>query len=153
MAPRRLALDKVLLDAALAAGTELRQGVVQHRSRRGSRHRIRGRLQDGSIFTAHAKVVVGADGIHAWRGLLEQTPTTSSRDQVVQVLTISPGGTGRRGVLPRPERMIYAWDTNDGRSVIGIIELALRPCHQTCTHTSNPNWPHWRQAWPPALRG
>lgn len=133
MAPRRLALDKVLLDAALAAGVELRQGVTfEDVLKDGDRVTgIRGRLQDGSAFTAHAKVVVGADGTHSRvaRAVGSETYNESPKEAGSFNLYSYFTGVKLDGVefFSRPERMIYAWETNDGRSVIGVIQPGSAP--------------------------
>jgi 2-polyprenyl-6-methoxyphenol hydroxylase-like FAD-dependent oxidoreductase len=65
--PRRTVLDKVLVDAAAAAGAEIREGftvsdlVVADDRVIG----IRGHGRNGSAVTEHAHVVVGADGVHS----------------------------------------------------------------------------------------
>jgi flavin-dependent dehydrogenase len=62
--PRRTVLDKLLVDAASAAGAEVREGftledvVVEDGRVTG----IRGHGKDGQTVTEHANVVVGADG-------------------------------------------------------------------------------------------
>lgn len=133
MAPRRLALDKVLLDAALAAGVELRQGVTFEDVLKDGDHvtGIRGRLQDGSAFTAHAKVVVGADGTHSRvaRAVGADAYNESPKEAGSFNLYSYFAGVKLDGVefFSRPERMIYAWETNDGRSVIGVIQPGGAP--------------------------
>jgi flavin-dependent dehydrogenase len=63
-APRRTVLDKILVDAAVAAGAELREGftvddvVVED----GIVVGVRGRDADGSPAEVRATVVIGADG-------------------------------------------------------------------------------------------
>lgn len=131
--PRRLALDKVLLDAALAAGAELRQGVTfEDVLKDGGRVTgIRGRLQDGSAFTAHAKIVVGADGTHSRvaRTVGAESYNEFPKEAGSYNLYSYFKGVELDGVefFSRPERMIYAWETNDGRSVIGVIQPGGAP--------------------------
>jgi flavin-dependent dehydrogenase len=66
-APRRLAMDSILVEAAAAAGAELRTGfavdelVVEDGVVRG----IRGRSGGGPV-TERATVVIGADGVHSF---------------------------------------------------------------------------------------
>jgi flavin-dependent dehydrogenase len=63
--PRRRALDKILLDAAIEAGAELRCGfAVQDYIGDGERITgIRGREAAGrTVVTEHATVIIGADG-------------------------------------------------------------------------------------------
>lgn len=138
LSPRRLALDKVLLEAALQAGAELRQGitfedVIQQDGRVAG---IRGRLQDGAAFTAQAKVVVGADGTHSrvaravGADTYNEVPKESGSFNIYSYFS----GVALSGVefYSRPERMFYAWSTNDGRSVVGVIQpgQAPRPARQ-----------------------
>lgn len=62
--PRRTVLDKLLVDAAVEAGVELREGFVVDELvvKDGVVTGIRGHLQDGGPVTETAHVVVGADG-------------------------------------------------------------------------------------------
>ena len=62
--PRRIVLDKLLLDAAGAAGAEIRLGFVVEDivAEDGRVVGIRGRSQQGTSVTERAAVVVGADG-------------------------------------------------------------------------------------------
>ncbi|MEA2686896.1 MAG: hypothetical protein QOE93_2091 [Actinomycetota bacterium] len=63
-APRRIVLDKILVDAAAKAGAEVREGftvdevVVED----GAVVGIRGREEGGETVFARARVVIGADG-------------------------------------------------------------------------------------------
>lgn len=65
--PRRTVLDKLLVDAAVAAGAELRerfavQGLVWDGDRVSG---ISGRSAAGTTVTEQARIVIGADGIHS----------------------------------------------------------------------------------------
>lgn len=65
-APRRTLLDSVLVDAAVAAGADVRFGIAVAdvvRDHRGAVTGVVGRARDGAPFAARARVVVGADGI------------------------------------------------------------------------------------------
>ncbi|MDB5065402.1 MAG: oxidoreductase [Chloroflexi bacterium] len=66
-APRRTVLDRVLLDGAIAAGVEVREGfAVQDLLTDGDRIvGIRGRGAFGSLISDRCQVVVGADGLHS----------------------------------------------------------------------------------------
>ena len=65
--PRRTVLDKVLLDAAIEAGAEVREGfsvesmVYEHDHVVG----VRGHGKGSTTVTEHARVVIGADGRHS----------------------------------------------------------------------------------------
>ncbi|HKS55353.1 MAG TPA: NAD(P)/FAD-dependent oxidoreductase [Steroidobacteraceae bacterium] len=62
--PRRIVLDKLLIDAAAAAGAEIREGFVVEEivAEHGQVVGIRGRSKQGTRVTERAAVVVGADG-------------------------------------------------------------------------------------------
>ncbi len=65
--PRRTVLDKLLVDAAVEAGAELREGftVDEVLATDGTVTGIRGHEKDGPEVTERAQVVVGADGKHS----------------------------------------------------------------------------------------
>ena len=65
-APRRTVLDSILVDAAVAAGADLRFGIAVadvERDPRGVVTGVVGRAREGGAFRARARIVVGADGI------------------------------------------------------------------------------------------
>ena len=64
LSPRRKVLDKLLVDGAVEAGAEVRQGfAVEELLFEGERVvGLRGTSRDGTQVTERAKVVVGADG-------------------------------------------------------------------------------------------
>ena len=65
--PRRIVLDSLLVEAAAQAGAHVREGfsvdslVIEDGTVRG----IRGRTRGGAEVVEHARVVIGADGIHS----------------------------------------------------------------------------------------
>ncbi|MDP1793376.1 MAG: NAD(P)/FAD-dependent oxidoreductase, partial [Acidimicrobiales bacterium] len=63
-APRRIVLDKILVDGASAAGVELREHftVEEVLTENGAVIGIRGHGADGVSVVEHARVVIGADG-------------------------------------------------------------------------------------------
>jgi 2-polyprenyl-6-methoxyphenol hydroxylase-like FAD-dependent oxidoreductase len=65
--PRRTVLDKLLVDAAVRAGAEVREGfsVDEILVSDGRVTGIRGHAQDGPSVTATARLVIGADGRHS----------------------------------------------------------------------------------------
>jgi len=65
--PRRIVLDALLVEAAVAAGAELREAftVEEVVIDDGRVVGIRGHAKDGETVTERAKVVVGADGKHS----------------------------------------------------------------------------------------
>jgi 2-polyprenyl-6-methoxyphenol hydroxylase-like FAD-dependent oxidoreductase len=65
--PRRTVLDKLLVDAAVAAGAELREGFsVETLLWDGDRVAgIRGHTRTGGTIDERARIVIGADGVHS----------------------------------------------------------------------------------------
>jgi 2-polyprenyl-6-methoxyphenol hydroxylase-like FAD-dependent oxidoreductase len=65
--PRRTVLDRILVDAAVAAGAELRERfeVEELRTADGVVTGIRGHMKGGPPVTERARFVVGADGRHS----------------------------------------------------------------------------------------
>jgi 2-polyprenyl-6-methoxyphenol hydroxylase-like FAD-dependent oxidoreductase len=65
--PRRTVLDKILVDAAVEAGAELREGftVDEILTAEGGVTGIRGHAKGGASVTERAHVVIGADGRHS----------------------------------------------------------------------------------------
>ena len=65
-APRRTVLDPILVDAAVAAGADVRFGITitgVTRDASGTVTGVAGRHLDGSPFSAGARFVIGADGV------------------------------------------------------------------------------------------
>jgi flavin-dependent dehydrogenase len=75
-APRRVVLDTILVDAAVAAGAELRTGfsVQEVLFDDGRVIGIRGRSDDGHPVEERARVVIGADGMHSLVARAVQAP-------------------------------------------------------------------------------
>ena len=65
--PRRTVLDKILVDAAVEAGAELRENFsVRELVWDGDRVAgIRGHAKDGGEVSEQARIVIGADGLHS----------------------------------------------------------------------------------------
>jgi 2-polyprenyl-6-methoxyphenol hydroxylase-like FAD-dependent oxidoreductase len=65
--PRRTVLDKLLVDVAVAAGAELREGFsVETLLWDGDRVAgIRGHTRTGGTIDERARIVIGADGVHS----------------------------------------------------------------------------------------
>jgi 2-polyprenyl-6-methoxyphenol hydroxylase-like FAD-dependent oxidoreductase len=81
-APRRTVLDKLLIDAAAAAGAEVREGFTVDEILRDADGRvtgIRGHEKGSARVTDHARVVVGADGVHSF--VAKSVAATPYRDR------------------------------------------------------------------------
>ena len=66
-APRRIVLDKILVDAAVTAGAKLRERFTVHELLWDNDRvvGIRGRASGGAMVDEYARVVIGADGAHS----------------------------------------------------------------------------------------
>ena len=123
-APRHGILDKILADAAVEAGAELREGfLVQEILREGDYVTgIRGHGPDGVSVTERANMVIGADGLYS---LVAQT-VQASQYAVKPKLTCGyltyfsnlpvEGAT----VYLRGRHFIGTFPTNNGQTCIGI---------------------------------
>jgi 2-polyprenyl-6-methoxyphenol hydroxylase-like FAD-dependent oxidoreductase len=117
-APRRTVLDNILVEAAVAAGAELRERFsVEELLTDGERVTgIRGHAAGGATVTEQARMVIGADGLHSF----------VARSVEAQVYNLTPALTCAyytywsdlpvegAELYPRPERMLIAAPTNDG---------------------------------------
>jgi 2-polyprenyl-6-methoxyphenol hydroxylase-like FAD-dependent oxidoreductase len=67
VAPRRTVLDKLLVDAAVEAGAELREDfyISEILAEAGRVTGIRGRVSNGTVVAEKARLVIGADGRHS----------------------------------------------------------------------------------------
>jgi len=116
--PRRRVLDKVLVDAAVAAGAELRENfTLEELCFDGERVTgIRGRQRGGSLVAEKARVVVGADGLHSAVSRMVGAPITYEKPSVACGYYTYWSGVPIEGpeLYPRPNRFIVAFPTNDG---------------------------------------
>ncbi len=78
--PRRRLLDSILIDAAIAAGTEFRERFAVHELTRdgGTVTGIRGRSSGGDPIEEQARIVIGADGVHSAIAKLVDAPEYSA---------------------------------------------------------------------------
>ena len=117
-APRRITLDKILVDAATASGAELRQGFsVQDLVSGGGRVTgIRGRSQGGSTVTEEAKIVIGADGPHSIVARNVDAPSYDERPSLTCCYYSYWSGVPTDGLefYSRGSRVIFAFPTNGG---------------------------------------
>ncbi len=131
--PRRIVLDQILLDAALAAGAELREqvsfdGVLTEAGRVVG---IKAKQADGSAFEVRARLVIGADGRTSpvARAVNSEVYNEVSKKQGSCNTYAYFSGLPVKGVefISTPERMAYAWQTNDKQVIVGVIHPA-RDC-------------------------
>jgi flavin-dependent dehydrogenase len=131
-APKRTVLDKILVDAAVAAGAEMRENfTVKELLMDGDRVTgIRGQAHGGEMVTEEARLVVGADGM---RSLV-------ARSVNAPMYATTPAGTcgyytywdnvpvDSLEFYTRPNRTIVAFPTNDQQAAI-FVEWTNREFH------------------------
>jgi flavin-dependent dehydrogenase len=121
-APRRTVLDTILVDAAAAAGAEVREGftVDDVLVEDGTVVGIRGHGRDGRSVTERARVVVGADG----RGSVVARTVSAERYHTKPVLQVAFytywSGLDVDGLVTiiRGDRAVAAIPTNDGLTLV-----------------------------------
>jgi 2-polyprenyl-6-methoxyphenol hydroxylase-like FAD-dependent oxidoreductase len=122
-APRRTVLDKILVDAASAAGVEVREGftVEELVVDAGQVVGIRGHSRGGASVTERARVVVGADGLQSLvaravdaERYREKAPLLAAYYSYWSGLPMG----GRFEAYIRPHRAFAAWPTNDDRTLV-----------------------------------
>jgi flavin-dependent dehydrogenase len=120
--PRRTALDKLLVDAARDAGAEVREGFIVEEVLMdgGTVTGIRGRTKTGPAAAEHARIVVGADGMHSIVARAVQAPSYDARPALTCGYYTYYAGIPLQGgeMYSRERRAMGAWPTNDGLTVI-----------------------------------
>lgn len=116
--PRRKVLDKLLVDAAVVAGVELReQFTVQDILLDGERVTgIRGHGPGGVLVTEQARIVIGADGIHSTVARAVQAPAYHTKPTLDCACYTYHSGVPMEGaeLYLRGPRYFGAVATNDG---------------------------------------
>jgi flavin-dependent dehydrogenase len=116
-APRRTVLDKILVDAAAAAGAEVREGfrVQQILMEEDRVVGVCGRAADGSTVAEEASIVVGADGMRSLVAETLQATEYNARPALTCSYYTYWSGVSIDGaeLYPREGRMIIAFPTND----------------------------------------
>jgi 2-polyprenyl-6-methoxyphenol hydroxylase-like FAD-dependent oxidoreductase len=119
--PRRTLLDKLLVDAARAAGAEVRERfafdqLVWDGDRVSG---IRGRSAGGGVVTETAQLVVGADGRHSAVAKAVRAPAYHVKPALTTAYYtywsgVELGGGEIYGRQRCVQRLVGAWPTNDG---------------------------------------
>jgi len=116
--PRRAILDQILVDAARAAGAEVREGfaVDELLEEDGRITGVRGHERGGGPVREHARLVIGADGRHSLVAKAVRPPAHHEHPALsVAYYTYwedVPVAGGE--VTGRPFRLTGAWPTNEG---------------------------------------
>jgi 2-polyprenyl-6-methoxyphenol hydroxylase-like FAD-dependent oxidoreductase len=121
--PRRILLDKILVDAAREAGAEVREGftVTEIVQEDGTVVGIRGRGPDGQLVTEHAPVVIGADGRHSLVAEAVHAEQYETRPPLMSSYYTYFKNLPLHGVFEnyaRKQRGFAALDTNDGLTMV-----------------------------------
>ncbi|MEU8570961.1 FAD-dependent monooxygenase [Streptomyces pathocidini] len=123
-APRRTALDALLVAEARAQGARLRErfavtGLVVDDGRVVG---VRGTGPDGAA-ELRARVVVGADGRNSTVARLVKSPVVEDRGTLARSLYGYWSGVAERGVrvVFRGRRGISLWPTNDALTVVSLV--------------------------------
>jgi 2-polyprenyl-6-methoxyphenol hydroxylase-like FAD-dependent oxidoreductase len=122
--PRRTVLDYLLVEAAVAAGTELRERFTADEVliEDGRVTGLRGHTAGGATITERARVVVGADGRHSLVAKAVQAPRYHQRPPIAAGYYAYWSGLpaeGFQGYI-RPPRAIGVAPTNDGLTMVTI---------------------------------
>jgi flavin-dependent dehydrogenase len=121
-APRRTVLDKILVDAAAAAGVEVRERftVDEIVMENGTVSGIRGHAQGGAPVIETAPIVIGADGIHSIVARSAAAPEYNVQPAMTCAYYSYWSGLplDAAELYPRPGNMIVTGPTNDGQSLI-----------------------------------
>jgi flavin-dependent dehydrogenase len=126
-APRRIVLDPLLAEAAVEAGAELRDGfsvqdLIWNQDRVIG---IRGK-QSGKVTTEKARIVIGADGMFSVVARAVQAPEYKSSPPLEGSWYAYWSGVPMKGwhLWLRPDRVIFAYNTNHNLTLIGVAFAA-----------------------------
>lgn len=124
-APRRKYLDHILARAAVAAGAELREGfnIVDLLWDAGQVVGIRGQSQGQAPVAEHARIVVGADGLHSLVARSVAAPTYHELPTLTWIYYSYWSGVPMTGVenYRLDDVAMLGFPTNDGLSCVGVF--------------------------------
>jgi 2-polyprenyl-6-methoxyphenol hydroxylase-like FAD-dependent oxidoreductase len=123
--PRRTVLDKLLVDAAVEAGVELRESfVVESLVWDGDRVvGIRGHGHQGGTVEERARVVIGADGVRSMVARAVGTPEYDSKAALAMYCYSYFSGFGADDVEQhfREYQGVGCFPTNDGLTLVAAV--------------------------------
>jgi flavin-dependent dehydrogenase len=123
-APRRLVLDKILVDGAVAAGAELREkfAVQELLWRDGRVVGVRGRENGGANVDELARIVIGADGAHSAVAEAVQAPRYHERPVLTYAYYSYFSGVPVAGLEMwlRPGHLYIGFCTNDDLTCVAM---------------------------------
>lgn len=131
-APRRKVLDNILVEAAVEAGVELREGfTVQEIIMNGDQVTgIRGHGPGGTTVTEQARLVIGADGIRSLVARAVEAPTYHTKPTLDCAYYTYHSGVPVEGaeLYLRGPRWFGVVSTNDGL-VYSFVQIPHRELH------------------------
>jgi len=123
--PRRTALDRLLVNAAVRAGAELREGFTVQEILMDDQHvnGIRGQTPGGSSVTEQARIVIGADGFRSVVARMVQTPTYLEKPTFTCFYYTYWSGVPMDGleIYPRDRCLVIGFPTNDDLVCIATV--------------------------------
>ena len=127
-APRRIALDPVLVAGAIEAGAELREGfsvqeVVWDNDRVTG---IRGHQKNRAMVTETARITIGADGMFSTVAKAVKAPEYNNKPPLEGSWYSYWSGVQMKGwhLWLRPNRVFFAYMTNDNLALVGVAFAA-----------------------------
>jgi 2-polyprenyl-6-methoxyphenol hydroxylase-like FAD-dependent oxidoreductase len=123
-APRRTALDEILVEAASQAGAEVRQGFTVESlvfDDDGRVTGIRGHEKGGGTVTERSQLVAGADGRFSLVADAVEAEEYDTKPKLLAAYYSYWSGlpmNGRFETWDRPERGFAAWPTNDDLTLV-----------------------------------
>jgi flavin-dependent dehydrogenase len=121
-APKRVVLDKILVDAAAAAGAEVRERftVTEILQEDGRVVGVRGHGADGREVSEKARIVVGADGMRSLVARSVNAPTYDSTPTHACAYYTYWDNVALKGLefFTRPGSTVIAFPTNDDQAAI-----------------------------------
>jgi 2-polyprenyl-6-methoxyphenol hydroxylase-like FAD-dependent oxidoreductase len=122
--PRRTLLDSTVVDAARAAGAEVREGFTVEDLvwAQGRVAGIRGRTRGGTLTTETARLVVGADGKHSMVARAVAARVYRQRPNSTLACYTYWSGVRLAGgeLYQRPGRAVAAFPTNDDLTMVYV---------------------------------
>lgn len=122
--PRRIVLDKLLVDAAVEAGVELVEGcaIEDLTWAEGAVTGISGRRRSGGALSLQGRIVVGADGLHSTVARRAGAQLYQAHPALTCVYYSYWSGIKQRTASfhPRPGRLILVWPTNDDLTCVYV---------------------------------
>jgi 2-polyprenyl-6-methoxyphenol hydroxylase-like FAD-dependent oxidoreductase len=135
-APRRTVLDTILVEAASAAGAEVRERfTVDDLLMDGDRVTgVRGHAAGGATVSEAARIIIGADGLHSRVARRVEAATYDVKPVLTCAYYAYWTDVPLQGteLYARPERMILAGPTNDGRTMV-IVYWPVAAFHEVRT--------------------